>query len=229
MSGLSPFGGADDEQTAENIKRCDLRLPSDAFGNISEEGHDFIKKLLVKAKASRMNVYEALEHPWLADLESGSTLQIPSSKYEGIRNKIKQRYMEWPDPRPAIGITSNFSSLRKLRPKEYGIYSSYFDRRDANPRFVIRPRNLNVQEGQNAFFNCIILAVSPPVVTWTFQGAEIRQSTKHMKRYNRYSYALEVNLNHLIVMRVKMTIFFKFGINNRKLKLGFELKYKSLF
>lgn len=192
LSGLSPFGGLGDDETAENIKRCDVRFPSDAFGGISEDGQDFIKKLLVKAKTSRMNVYEALDHPWLADMEAGSNAQIPSSRYDKIRARNDARYSEWPKPNPAIGKMANYSSLRKQRPKEYGIYASYFDRRDASPRFVIRPKNQQVPEGQNAIFHCIILSVSPPVVTWTQGGNEIRQSTKHMKRYYRYSYDLEV-------------------------------------
>lgn len=189
---MSPFGGVDDEQTSENIKKCDLKFPSEAFKGISEEGQDFIKKLLIKNKTSRMNVYEALEHPWLADASKQSDSQIPSSKYDNIRSKIKQRYSEWPEPNPAIGRLANYSSLRKLRPKEYSIYSSYFDRRDANPRFVLRPRNQRVTEGQNATFSCVILAASPPIVTWHQGGAEIKQSTKHFKRYNRNSYILEV-------------------------------------
>ncbi|RNA07318.1 Twitchin [Brachionus plicatilis] len=189
--GLSPFGGADDEQTAENIKRCEIKFPSDAFGGISENGTDFIRKLLVKNKAGRLNVYEALEHPWLMD-DTLSDLQIPSSKYDSIRSKIKDKYSSWPEPNPALGRIANFSSLRKLRPKEYKIYNSYFDRRDATPRFVIKPRNQQVQEGQSATFNCIILASSPPVVSWYQGGQEIKTSTKYWKRYNRNSYALEV-------------------------------------
>lgn len=192
MSGLSPFGGVDDEQTSENIKKCDVKFPSDAFGSISDNGKDFIKRLLIKNKAGRMNVYEAFEHPWLSESDSGSSHTIPSSKYDNIRAKINDKYSTWPTPNPALGRTANYSSLRKLRPKEYKIYSSYFDRRDATPRFVIKPRNQHVTEGQNALFNCIILASSPPVVSWYQGGSEIKQSTKHMKRYNRNSYALEV-------------------------------------
>ena len=191
MSGLSPFGGVDDEQTAENIKRCEIKFPTDSFGGISENGIDFIRKLLVKNKAGRLNVYEALEHPWLLD-DSLTGQQIPSSKYDSIRSKIKEKYSSWPDPNPALGRMANFSSLRKLRPKEYKIYNSYFDRRDATPRFVIKPRNQQVQEGQSAAFNCIILASSPPVVSWYQSGQEIKTSTKYWKRYNRNSYALEV-------------------------------------
>ena len=48
LSGLSPFGGRDDDDTMENIRRCDVRFPNEVFGGISDEGKDFIKKLLVK-------------------------------------------------------------------------------------------------------------------------------------------------------------------------------------
>ena len=191
LSGLSPFGGVDDAETSENIKKCDPKFPSDVFGFISENGLDFIKKLLVKNKTARMNVHECLEHPWLLD-ESTEGAHIAADKYARIRNKIKDKYSSWPEPRPAIGRLANFSSLKKLRPKEYFIYSSYFDRRDATPRFVLRPRSQQVTEGQSAEFRCLILAASPPVVTWYQGGNEIRQSTKHMKKYNRNFYSLEI-------------------------------------
>lgn len=192
LSGLSPFGGVDDAETSENIKKCDPKFPSDGFTGISENGLDFIKKLLVKNKMSRMNVFEALDHPWLAEEDTTDGAQIPSGKYDAIRARIKDKYSAWPAPNPALGRSANFSSLRKHRPKEYSIYSTYFDRRDANPRFVRKPRNQNVIEGQTATFSCIILAVSPPVVTWYQGGNEIKQSVKYFKKYNRNSYALEV-------------------------------------
>jgi serine/threonine protein kinase len=192
LSGLSPFSGSDDNETSENIKRCDLKFPSETFSGISDNGRDFIKKLIVKNKTSRMNVFEALDHPWLQEGENESGHTIPSSRYDNIRNKIKQKYSSWPEPNPAIGRMANFSSLRKHRPKEHNIYNSYFDRRDAMPRFVIKPKSQQVVEGQSAEFKCIILAVSPPVVSW-YQGSnEIRQSLKHMKKYSQNSYALEI-------------------------------------
>ena len=48
LSGLSPFGGQDDNQTMENIRKCDVCFPNEVFGNISDEGKDFIQKLLLK-------------------------------------------------------------------------------------------------------------------------------------------------------------------------------------
>lgn len=191
LSGLSPFGGVDDNETSSNILDCSVQFPSSQFSMISDNGKDFIKKLLLRMKGSRMNVFEALDHPWLhSDLEDGSA--IPSSAYDYINNKIKQKYSAWPEPQPAIGRLANFSSLKTHRPKEYSIYNSYFDRRDAAPRFVRKPRNINVLEGETAEFHCIIIAASPPVVTWFCGTQEIKQSLKFMKKYSNSSYRLEI-------------------------------------
>lgn len=48
LSGFSPFGGEDDNDTRQNIRKCDLHFPNELFGGISDEGKDFIKKLLLK-------------------------------------------------------------------------------------------------------------------------------------------------------------------------------------
>jgi hypothetical protein len=48
LSGLSPFGGQDDSVTMDNIRKCDVRFPAEAFAGISDEGKDFIQKLLLK-------------------------------------------------------------------------------------------------------------------------------------------------------------------------------------
>lgn len=48
LSGLSPFAGEDDIETLQNVKTGDWDFDADAFSNVSEEGKDFIKKLLVK-------------------------------------------------------------------------------------------------------------------------------------------------------------------------------------
>ena len=48
LSGLSPFGGDNEDQTKDSIRKCDLHFPNDVFGGISDDGKDFIKKLLLK-------------------------------------------------------------------------------------------------------------------------------------------------------------------------------------
>ena len=48
LSGLSPFGGQDDSETMENIRKCNVRFPNEVFGGISDDAKDFIKKLILK-------------------------------------------------------------------------------------------------------------------------------------------------------------------------------------
>lgn len=50
LSGLSPFAGENDIETLKNVKACDWDFDEEAFGSVSDEGKDFIKRLLVKIK-----------------------------------------------------------------------------------------------------------------------------------------------------------------------------------
>ena len=63
--GLSPFAGANDVATLKNVKNCDWEFDSEAFKNVSEEGKDFIRRLLTKQKEKRMSCHECLQHKWL--------------------------------------------------------------------------------------------------------------------------------------------------------------------
>jgi serine/threonine protein kinase len=192
LSGLSPFAGGDDQDTLENVRKCDWKFDDDAFKGISEHAKDFIKKLLVKVPQRRLTIHEALEHPWLANDHPELTHRIPSSRYSRIRNKIKEKYSDWPAPMPAIGRIANYSSLRKHRPRENQIYDSYFDRREAMPRFVRKPHNCIVQEGNTASFKCKVLAASPPVITWHFKNTLLNPSLKYMPKYSGNDYELRI-------------------------------------
>jgi hypothetical protein len=150
-----------------------------------------MRRLIVKSKQGRMNIFDALEHPWLCEGKVDESTRIPNSRYDEYRARIKARAVP-PEPRITIGKIAHLGSLRKHQPKQYNIYSSFFDRRDAAPRFVLRPRNVHVLEGQNADFRCIIVAPSPPLVSWFREHVEIKQSYKHMKKYRNFSYDLEV-------------------------------------
>ncbi|RUS77264.1 hypothetical protein EGW08_014978 [Elysia chlorotica] len=193
LSGLSPFAGEDDLETLQNVKRCDWEFDADAFAQVSPEAKDFIKCLLQKEPKKRMTVHECLDHAWLKGDHSNLTNRIPSSRYSKIRQKIKERYADWPAPAPAIGRIANFSSLRKHRPQEYQIYDSYFDRKEAVPRFVRKPRNQVSVEGQNAKFDCKIIAASPPIVTWYKDDGLLGQSCKHMQKYMGKEYELKIS------------------------------------
>ncbi|CAH1785276.1 unnamed protein product [Owenia fusiformis] len=197
LSGLSPFAGEDDLETLQHVKRCDWEFDPDAFKNISEEGKDFIKKLLVRQPGRRITVHECLEHPWLLGDHSNLNTRIPSSRYDRIRQKIKEKYEDWPKPMPAIGRIANFSSLRRNRPKENQIHDSYFDRRECIPRFIRKPKNCLVQEGQIAEFNCKIIAASAPLITWMRNDIGLSQSVKYMQKYRGSEYTLRVSRVHM--------------------------------
>lgn len=50
LSGLSPFAGDNDIETLKNVKACDWDFDEEAFRDVSDEGKDFIRRLLVKNK-----------------------------------------------------------------------------------------------------------------------------------------------------------------------------------
>ncbi|XP_055900297.1 twitchin-like isoform X6 [Biomphalaria glabrata] len=193
LSGLSPFAGEDDLETLQNVKRCDWEFDEEAFSSVSPEAKDFIRSLLQKDTKKRMTVHEALDHAWLQGDHSNLTNRIPSSRYNRIRQKIKEKYADWPAPQPAIGRIANFSSLRKHRPQEYQIYDTFFDRKEAAPRFVRKPRNQLTAEGQTAKFDCKIVAASPPIVTWYKDDSVLGQSYKHMQKYMGLEYELKIS------------------------------------
>ncbi|XP_014296942.2 titin isoform X1 [Microplitis demolitor] len=81
LTGLSPFMGDNDAETFANITRADFDFDDKAFHAISEEAKDFISRLLIKRKESRMSAKECLKHPWLAQrAESMSRVALPTDK-----------------------------------------------------------------------------------------------------------------------------------------------------
>ena len=70
------------------------------------------------------------------------------------------------DHKSTISIVA--SGVRFVRRSFFSMKSktNRLDRREAAPRFILRPRNAHVLEGNNAEFDCRIIAVSPPVVSW---------------------------------------------------------------
>ncbi|GAB6029508.1 hypothetical protein CHUAL_005262 [Chamberlinius hualienensis] len=65
LSGLSPFMGDTDVQTMANVTMAEFDFDDESFDKISEDGKDFIRKLLVKKKELRMSATQCLNHQWL--------------------------------------------------------------------------------------------------------------------------------------------------------------------
>jgi serine/threonine protein kinase len=94
LSGLSPFGGENDDETLKHVKNCDWNMNDPMFTQISDNAKDFIRKLLIAGTGNRMSVHEALNHPWLSvQLERKDSLQIPNQRYFGVRDTVRERYV----------------------------------------------------------------------------------------------------------------------------------------
>jgi hypothetical protein len=71
--------------------------------------------------------------------------------------------------------------------------NSFIDRRQAAPRFVIKPQSAFAYEGQSVKFTCRVIAIAPAVLTWYRNNQELRQSVKFMKRYIGDDYTFVIN------------------------------------
>ena len=192
LSGLSPFAGENDIETLKNVKACDWDFDEDKFKNVSNEAKDFIRRLLARNKDKRMTAHECLEHSWLKIAEPDTT-PIPNRNYINIRDKTRARYHNWDSALVPIGHIANYSSLRKLQDERYKMQEFYFDRREAVPRFVIKPQSTFVYEGQAAKFTCRVIASAPPTLSWFRDNGELKQSVKFMKRYMDNDYTFVIN------------------------------------
>ena len=150
LSGLSPFAGATDIDTLKNVKACRWEFDEEAFINVSEEGKDFIRKLLTKQKEKRLTAHECLNHAWLTGDHSHKTLEIARNRFFAIREKIRQKYANWNEFVLPLGRLSEFSSLRKLQMEKYRMQEVLIDRKCAAPRFVIKPQSTFAVEGHSA-------------------------------------------------------------------------------
>lgn len=193
LSGLSPFAGENDIITLKNVKACDWDFDPDAFHNVSKEAQDFIRNLLMRNKDKRMTAHECLQHDWLRGELESNTAPIANRKYIPFRERIRAKYETWLSCLLPIGHIANYSSLRKLHEEKYKIHDFYIDRREAAPRFVIRPSSTFAYEGQSANFVCRVLAAASPIVSWFRDNSELKQSVKYMKRYQEHDYTFVIN------------------------------------
>ncbi|KAL7073030.1 hypothetical protein ACQ4LE_008149 [Meloidogyne hapla] len=175
LSGISQFDG--------NILK-EINKKSE-FKNISEEAKDFIRRLLVKDKQYRMNVHEALNHPWLTQRGDKNENIIPKEKFYKSRDSIRRKYDAWPEPRLSLGRISQFSSLSKLHSDRYKIREALFDQDDGPPRFIIRPRPIQANEGKNDPFFYKILSPVPMRISWWKDGKELKISDGSFGKYRQ--------------------------------------------
>lgn len=110
LTGCSPFGGDNKQETFLNITKCLLTFPEDLFEDVSEDAVDFIKSTLRIKPKERPTVEDCLEHRWLREdsicrtseaLATTVTAQIesesctsPSPSTNGHHNHIHKQTIE---------------------------------------------------------------------------------------------------------------------------------------
>ncbi|XP_019909763.2 myosin light chain kinase 3 isoform X2 [Esox lucius] len=116
LSGLSPFLGDNDAETMSNILHANWDFDSDAFELVSEEAKDFISRLLIPAKCSRLSATGCMKHTWLNNLED-------KAKFHRVRLKSQvklQRYLaahrKWKKHFYVVTAANRLKRFRQDRP-----------------------------------------------------------------------------------------------------------------
>lgn len=103
LTGCSPFGGDNKQETFLNITKCLLTFPEDLFEDVSEDAIDFIKSTLRIKPKERPTVEDCLEHRWLKEdsicrtseaLSASVTAQIESESCPTTNGHIHKQTIE---------------------------------------------------------------------------------------------------------------------------------------
>lgn len=94
LSGRNPFRGNDDYETLSKIREGRWDFSDSIWSHISDDGRDFISRLLSYRADDRMDVKTALKHPWffmLDSLPTGKEYQITT---DNLRN-YQDQFNDW--------------------------------------------------------------------------------------------------------------------------------------
>ncbi|XP_064193262.1 myosin light chain kinase 3-like isoform X1 [Anguilla rostrata] len=95
LSGLSPFLGDNDTETMNNILHSNWDFDADAFENVSEEAKDFVSRLLIPEKCSRLSASGCLKHSWLNHLEEKAKMQRVQLKSQLRLQRYLAAHRQW--------------------------------------------------------------------------------------------------------------------------------------
>ncbi|XP_055620241.1 serine/threonine-protein kinase 17A [Toxorhynchites rutilus septentrionalis] len=92
LTGCSPFGGDNKQETFLNITKCLLTFPEELFEDVSEDAVDFIKSTLRIKPKERPTVQTCLEHRWLTeDTVSKASEVLTASVIKQLKSEIAEQ------------------------------------------------------------------------------------------------------------------------------------------
>lgn len=76
LSGKQPFKGKNMNELVSNILNCRFSFSDEKWLVVSDKAKDLISKLLVVDPLTRLNVQEALDHPWFLSIAGLDTVRL---------------------------------------------------------------------------------------------------------------------------------------------------------
>ncbi|XP_020716206.1 obscurin isoform X3 [Ceratitis capitata] len=93
LSGRNPFRGCDDYETLSKIREGRWDFSDSVWSHISDDGRDFISRLLSYRAEDRMDVKTALKHPWFFMLDKFPT----GNEYQITTDHLRSYYDQFYD------------------------------------------------------------------------------------------------------------------------------------
>ncbi|KAL6461367.1 hypothetical protein MHYP_G00295110 [Metynnis hypsauchen] len=115
LSGLSPFLGESDTETMNNILHANWDFDAEAFENVSEEAKDFISRLLVPAKCSRLSASGCMKHSWLNNLEEKAKRQRVRLKSQLRLQSYLAAHRQWKKHFYAVAAANRLRRFQQNR------------------------------------------------------------------------------------------------------------------
>ncbi|XP_036391344.1 myosin light chain kinase 3-like [Megalops cyprinoides] len=113
LSGLSPFLGDNDTETMNNILHCNWDFDAEAFESVSEEAKDFISRLLIPEKCSRLSATGCMKHSWLNNLEEKAKMRRVRLKSQLRLQRYLAAHRQWKKHFLAVAAANRLKRFRQ--------------------------------------------------------------------------------------------------------------------
>ncbi|XP_078056255.1 death-associated protein kinase 2 isoform X1 [Mustelus asterias] len=114
LSGASPFLGETKQETLANISAMNYDFDEEFFSHTSELAKDFIKKLLVKDTRKRLNIKDALSHPWIMEEEQKAKESKKLPRRQLKTKRLKEYTIKSHSSMPPNNTYVNFERFAKV-------------------------------------------------------------------------------------------------------------------
>ncbi|XP_066569792.1 myosin light chain kinase 3 isoform X2 [Amia ocellicauda] len=114
LSGLSPFLGDNDTETMNNILHSNWEFDVDAFENVSAEAKDFISRLLIPERCSRLSASGCMKHDWLNNLADKAKMRRVRLKSQ-LRLQSYLAHRQWKKHFYVIAAANRLKRFRQGR------------------------------------------------------------------------------------------------------------------